>query len=120
MISRPFLQTLGYKPDYVVVTESQDEIPSHLTSGYSMPTLLFQCAKNPTMEHIRTLAEGPGEPSGPRNKVGQLLTELSQRLSSKGFFADAKYFPNAERDMRHLASGMSLNELRLRKLFKAF
>jgi hypothetical protein len=120
MISRHFLQTLGYKPDYVVVTETHDEAPSHLTSGYSMSTLLIQCAKNPTMEHIRTLAEGPGEPSGPRNQVGQLLSQFSQRLASKGFFADTKYFPHAQRDMMHLASGMSLDELRLRKLFKAF
>ena len=120
MISRPLLQTLGYKPDYVVVTESRDEVPTPLTSGYSMATLLNRCAKNPTMEHIRTLAEGPGEPSGPRNQVGQLLSQLSQRLASNGFFADAKYFPQAQRDMAHLAEGMSLDELRLRKLFKAF
>ena len=120
MISRPFLQTLGYKPDYVVATESSDEVRTHFTSGYSMHTLLFHCAKNPTMEHIQTLAEGPGEPSGRRNVVGQLLTQLSQKLAAKGFFSDAKYFPRAERDMMHLASGMSLDEFRLRKLFKAF
>ena len=117
MISRPFLQMLGFKPDYVVVTESSDEVPTHLTCGFCMQSIQRNCAKNPTMEHIRTLAEGPGEPAGPRNQVGQLLTQLSSRLTQKGFFSDAKYFPHAQRDMRHLSSGMSLDELRLRKLF---
>ena len=118
MISRPFLQLLGYKPDYVVVVESQDGIPTTLTSGLSMPTILQHAAVNPTMEHIRTLAEGPGEPCGPRNRIGQLLTQLSLRLATKGFFADPKYFPRAQRDLQCLSSGMSLDELRLKKLFK--
>ena len=118
MISRPFLQLLGYKPDYVVVVESRDGITNHLTSGLSMPTFLQHAAVNPTMEHIRTLAEGPGEPSGQRNKIGQLLTQLSLRLATKGFFADPKYFPRAQRDMQCLSSGMSMDELRLKKLFK--
>jgi hypothetical protein len=118
MISRPFLQLLGYKPDYIVIVDSQDESPTLLTSGFTMATILHHASKNPTMEHIRTLAEGPGEPAGPRNLIGQTLTHLSHRLSTKGFFADTKYFPHAERDMRCLASGMSLDELRLRKLFK--
>lgn len=174
MISRPFLQILGYKPDYVVVVQDSDHGNDYnnnnsnmnvyynhlnkssyvarggsmistsstttnttpittstttttidsllglhlLTSGYSMPTILHLCAKNPTMEHIRTLAEGPGEPCGPKNQIGQRLTELSMRLACKGFFADPKYFPRAPRDMRCLASGMSLDELRLRKLFR--
>lgn len=118
MVSRPFLQTLGFKPDYVVVTDSIDEAPTSITCGYTMHTMLFHAAKNPTMEHIRTLAEGPGEPSGPRNQLGQTLADLSQRLASKGFFSDPKYFPSAARDMKCLAAGMSLDELRLRKLFK--
>jgi hypothetical protein len=118
MISRPFLQTLGYKPDYVVVTDYRDENPTFITSGYTMHTILQLAARNPTMEHIRTLAEGPGEPCGPRNQLGQTLTSLSLRLSSKGFFADPKYFPNAARDMKCLSAGMSVGELRLRKLFK--
>ena len=118
MISRPFLQLLGYKPDYVVIVDSQDETPTLLTSGYTMATILCHASKNPTMEHIRTLAEGSGEPAGPRNLIGQTLTRLSLHLSTKGFFADTKYFPNAQRDMQCLASGMYLNELRLRKLFK--
>ena len=83
-----------------------------------MATILQHAAVNPTLEHIRTLAEGPGEPAGPRNQIGQRLTQLSLRLADKGFFADPKYFPSAERDMRCLASGVSLDELRLRKLFK--
>jgi len=117
MISRPFLQLLGYKPDYVVVVGSQEDgLP--LTSGFSRATILQHAAVNPTIEHIRTLAEGPGEPAGPRNQIGQRLTQLSLRLADKGFFADPKYFPSAERDMRCLASGVSLDELRLRKLFK--
>jgi hypothetical protein len=116
MISRPFLQLLGYKPDYVVVVGSQDGLP--LTSGFSMSTILQHAAVNPTIEHIRTLAEGPGEPAGPRNQIGQRLTHLSLRLATKGFFTDPKYFPCAERDMRCLSSGMSTDELRLRKLFK--
>ena len=84
-----------------------------------MPTILQLCAKNPTMEHIKTLAEGPGEPSssGPKNLIGQLLTALSLRLATKGFFTDTKYFPCAQRDMQCLSSGMSLDELRLKKLF---
>jgi hypothetical protein len=118
MISRPFLQLLGYKPDYVVIVDSQDETPTLLTSGFTMATILCHASKNPTMEHIRTLAEGSGEPAGPRNLIGQTLTQLSHHLSTKGFFADTKYFPNAQRDMQCLASGMSLDELRLRKLFK--
>ena len=118
MISRPFLQTLGYKPDYVVVTDYNDGVPICITSGYTMHTILQLAAMNPTMEHIRTLAEGPGEPSGPRNQVGQILTDLSLRLASKGFFMDTKYFPNAARDMKCLKAGMSLDELRLRKLFE--
>jgi hypothetical protein len=118
MVSRPFLQTLGFKPDYVVVADSIDEAPTSITSGYTMHTILHNAAKNPTMEHIRTLAEGSGEPSGPRNQLGQTLTDLSQRLASKGFFTDPKYFPSAARDMKCLAGGMSLDELRLRKLFK--
>ncbi len=127
MISRPFLQALGYKPDYVVIVPDSDrndydpasQPPGYLmTCTYSMPTILQLCAKNPTMEHIKTLAEGPGEPSGPRNQVGQLLTQLCLRLASKGFFSDPKYFPCAPRDMRCLSAGMSVNDLRLRKLFK--
>ena len=90
---------------------------SLLTSRFSMPTILQLCAKNPTMEHIKTLAEGPGEPSGPKNLIGQLLTALSLRLAMKGFFTDTKYFPCAQRDMQCLSSGMSLDELRLKKLF---
>jgi hypothetical protein len=117
MISRPFLQALGFKPDYVVIVESRDA-PALLTSGFSMSTILQLSSQNPTMEHIRTLVEGPGEPSGPKNLIGKTLTQLSLRLSSKGFFADSKYFPRAQRDLKCLASGMSLDELRLRKLFK--
>jgi hypothetical protein len=82
-----------------------------------MPTILQHAAVNPTMEHIRTLAEGPGEPCGPRNRIGQLLAQLSLRLATKGFFADPKYFPRAQRDLQCLSSGMSLDELRLKKLF---
>ena len=119
MISRPFLQTLGFKPDYVVIVEACDTNASNvLTSGLSMSTILQNSSHNPTMEHIRTLAEGPGEPSGPKNQIGQALTRLSLRLSTKGFMADPKYFPHAQRDMRCLSSGMCLDELRLRKLFK--
>ena len=66
MVSRPFLQMLGFKPDYVVVTDFIDEAPTSITCGYTMHTILFHAAKNPTMEHIRTLAEGPGEPCGRR------------------------------------------------------
>ena len=83
-----------------------------------MHTLLQLASVNPTLEHIRTLAEGPGEPSGQRNQIGQMLTGLSLRLWTKGFFTDPKYFPDAARDARCLASGMSKDELRLRKLFK--
>ena len=35
IISRMFLQTLGYKPDYVVVTDSSDEV----NSPHPLPTL---------------------------------------------------------------------------------
>lgn len=124
MISRPFLQTIGFKPDYVVVVQNANfknndsKQSCSMSSGYSMSTFLRECAKNPTMEHIVSLAEGPGDPCGPRNQIGQLITQLSSRLASKGFFSDPKYFPHALRDMQCLASGMSLNELRLRKLFK--
>jgi hypothetical protein len=118
MISRPFLQILGYKPDYVVITDTRDETPTCITSGYSMPTILKLAAKNPTMEHIRTLAEGPGEPSGQRNQLGQALTHTSLRLATKGFFTDPKYFPISSSDKKCIAAGMSSNEMKLRKLFK--
>jgi hypothetical protein len=84
-----------------------------------MHTILQLAARNPTMEHIRTLAEGPGEPSGLRNQLGQTLTGVSLRLAFKGFFTDPKYFPDTVRDTKCLAQGMSLGELRLRKLFKS-
>jgi hypothetical protein len=118
MICRPFLQIIGYKPDYVVITDTRDETPTYVTSGFSMTTILQLAAKNPTMEHIRTLAEGPGEPSGQRNQLGQTLTHLSSRLATKGFFTDPKYFPSASSDMKCIAAGMNANELKLRKLFK--
>jgi hypothetical protein len=119
MVSRLFLQTLGYKPDYVVITDSgEGEYPNYITSGFCMHSILQLAAKNPTMEHIRTLVEGPGEPSGKRNQLGQALTGLSLRLASKGFFTDPKYFPNAARDAKFLSGGMSMGELSLRKLFE--
>ena len=119
MISRPFVKSLGYKPDYVVITDSHDEVPDcKTTCGYTMHTFLQLCSKNPNMEHIRTLAEGPGEPSGQKNQLGQLLTTLSSRLEARGFMSDPKYFPNAQRDLKHIANGMPLNELKLRRLLK--
>ena len=118
MISRPFVQALGYRPDYVVVTDTVDEAPTTVTCGYTMHTILQHASRNPTTEHIRTLAEGPGEPTGPRNQLGQALAALSQRLVSKGFLADPKYFPGAARDLRCRAAGMGEDELRLRRLFK--
>lgn len=121
MISRPFLQALGYKPDYTVIVSNEPTSDDDCRGYYyysTMPAILQLCAKNPTMQHIRTLVEGPGEPCGPNNQIGQTLTQLSLRLASRGFFADPKYFPSATRDMRCLAMGMDLNELRIRKLLK--
>ena len=123
MISRPFIKTLGYKPDYVVITDSIDGVPSPLlltTCGYTMHTMLQLSSVNPNMEHIRTLAEGPGEPFGQRNQLGRLLSSVSSRLAAKGFLSDPKYFPDAQRDAKHIANGMTQNELKLRKMFNFF
>lgn len=122
MISRPFIKTLGYKPDYVVITDSIDGVPSPLftTCGYTMHTMLQLSSVNPNMEHIRTLAEGPGEPFGQRNQLGRLLSSVSSRLEAKGFLSDPKYFPDAQRDAKHIANGMTQNELKLRKMFNFF
>ena len=125
MISRSFIKLLGYKPDYVVITDSEDAVrPSSYTTttfttcGYTMHTILQLSSVNPTMEHIRTLVEGPGEPSGCRNQAGQLLTSLSARLVEKGFLSDPKYFPESQSNTRLISHGMCKNELKLRRLFK--
>ena len=47
---------------------------------------------NPVMHHIRTLAEGPGEPNGVKNSIGLTLTALLKRLEEKGIFTDPRFF----------------------------
>jgi hypothetical protein len=146
MISRQFVKLLGYKPDYVVITTTTTTTTSSTTAaaavsddndddaieglptsstttttcGYTMHAMLKLSSVNPTMEHIRTLAEGPGEPSGCRNQAGQLLTSLSSRLAAKGLLSDPKYFPDSQRDSQLISNGMCKNELKLRKLFRVF
>jgi hypothetical protein len=103
MISRKFIQILGYRPDYIVVVvngKNQNAVsslypsidPKISTCGLSMDAITTMAAVNPTMHHIRTLAEGPGEPCGKKNSIGRALTFLLRRLDEKGIFKDPKYF----------------------------
>ena len=101
MISRKFIQILGYRPDYIVVVNNKNASPSLQlpsidpqisTCGMSMSAITSMAAVNPTLHHIRTLAEGPGEPCGKKNSIGLNLTSLLKRLDEKGIFKDPKYF----------------------------
>jgi hypothetical protein len=100
MISRKFIQLLGYRPDYIVIVKNNKNTTSPCpsidplisTCGLSMSDFTTMAAVNPVMHHIRTLAEGPGEPHGVKNSIGRVLTGLLKRLDEKGIFADSKFF----------------------------
>ena len=98
MISRKFIQLLGYRPDYIVIVKNNKNItcrsinPLISTCGLSMSDITTMAAVNPVMHHIRTLAEGPGEPCGAKNSIGRSLTGLLKRLDEKGIFTDPKFF----------------------------
>ena len=99
MISRRFIQILGYRPDYIVVVKNNKNYitcpsidPLISTCGFSMSNFTTMAAVNPVMHHIRTLAEGPGEPNGVKNSMGRGLTALLNRLDEKGIFTDSRFF----------------------------
>ena len=98
MISRKFIQLLGYRPDYIVVVNNKKNFvctsidPMTSTCGLSMLDITAMASVNPVMHHIRTLAEGPGEPNGVKNSIGLTLTALLKRLEEKGIFTDPRFF----------------------------
>jgi hypothetical protein len=102
MVSRTLLASLRYKPDYIVLVGNDDVSGAPYASGYSMCTMLKLAEGNPTLEHIRAVAEGYMDlqsmvivthPVVAKNLPPVLerrLSELCCVLADRGFFSDPR------------------------------
>ena len=82
MISRDFLRSVKCTPDYVVIVHEQEM--GKLSCSHTMDGILTEAAKNPSVDHIRKLAEGD---ESSHNILGRHLASISQDLVAKGYFA---------------------------------
>lgn len=99
MVSRTLLASLRYKPDYIVLVSDDDRTGAPFASGFSMGTMLKLAEARPTLDHIRSLAEGfvdlqtmalAAHPLVAKNLLGRRLAELCGLLADRGFFSDPR------------------------------
>ena len=83
MISRDFIRSVKCTPDYVVIVHESGM--GNLVCSHTMDGILTESAKNPTVDHIRKLAEGD---EAAHNILGRHLASISQDLVAKGYLGN--------------------------------